>query len=70
MKNSWKIVVKAIRKNIERNPFIKKDKGTPDKLIKIPVTTNRSKFVIGLLAQKLITISKNIANNLLRGSKR
>lgn len=53
MKNSWKIVVKAIRKNIERNPFIKKDKGTPDKLIKIPVTTNRSKFVIGLLAQNL-----------------
>ena len=70
MKNNWKRVVKAIRKNIDRKPFIKKDKGTSDKNTNMPVTMKSMRLVIGLLAQKMMIINKIIAISLLRGSRR
>jgi len=70
VKNNWNKVVKAMIKTMDWIPFKKNFKGTLDSKTKLKTKTNNSRLVTRLLAQKINRIKRNIASNLLRGSKR
>ena len=70
VKKTWKKVVNRIIPIIGFKPLIKKDRRICDKRTIANTKAMIRTFVIKLFAQKISKRKANMANNLLRGSKR